>query len=57
MIPFAGVRDGKPQRSLAEAVDEIVRMAQALRAISDPIVRREILRQMRDLLAEAESLL
>ena len=48
---------GAPQRpnlALFEIADRLEVMAQALKALSDPIVKQHIIREMRTLLAEAE---
>ena len=48
---------GSPQRpnlTLYEIADRLELMAQAVKALSDPIVKQHVIREMRTLLAEAE---
>ena len=48
---------GTPQRpnlTLCEIADRLELMAQALKALSDPIIKQHVIREMRTLLAEAE---
>lgn len=48
---------GTPQRpnlTLFEIADRLELMAQALKALSDPIIKQHVIREMRTLLAEAE---
>lgn len=44
----------RPDRSLFEIADRLEAMAQALKSLSDPSVKRHIIKEMRVLLAEAE---
>lgn len=44
----------KPDLTLPEIADRIEMMAQALRVLSDPLVKQHIIYEMRTLLAEAE---
>jgi hypothetical protein len=39
---------------LFEIADRLELMAQALKALSDPIIKQHVIREMRTLLAEAE---
>ena len=44
----------KPERTLLEIADRLEAMAQALKAISDPTIRRHIIHEMHSLLEEIE---
>ena len=44
----------RPNLTFWKIADRLELMAQALKAISDPIVKQHIIREMRTLLAEAE---
>jgi hypothetical protein len=44
----------RPDLTPYEIADRLEMMAQALKALSDPILKRQIIREMRTLLAEAE---
>jgi hypothetical protein len=44
----------RPNLTLLEIADRLELMAQALKALSDPIVKQHIIHEMRTLLAEAE---
>lgn len=44
----------RPSLALHEVAERLEAMAQALKAISDPVIKRQIIREMRTLLAEAE---
>jgi MoxR-like ATPase len=44
----------RPDRSLYEIADRLETMAQALKALSDSSIRRDIIHEMRTLLAEIE---
>jgi len=44
----------RPDLALHEIAERLEEMAQALKVISDPVLNRQIIREMRTLLAEAE---
>lgn len=44
----------RPNLTLLEIADRLELMVQALKALSDPIIKQHIIREMRTLLAEAE---
>jgi MoxR-like ATPase len=44
----------RPDRTLYEIADRLEAMAQALKALSDSSIRRDIIHEMRTLLAEIE---
>jgi predicted unusual protein kinase regulating ubiquinone biosynthesis (AarF/ABC1/UbiB family) len=44
----------RPDLTPHEIADRLEMMAQALKALSDPTMKRQIIREMRTLLAEAE---
>ena len=44
----------RPNLAFHEIAERLEAMAQALKALSDPVIKRQIIREMRTLLAEAE---